>query len=587
MINKDITAHWINFCSLRVVFIVCLLLTGAVQSACAQFFTIEDYRANIVINENGTVDVTETIEVVFDQSRHGIYREIPYRYVNKLGDRIVMPLTVKSVLRKDGKPWNYKVSRQGNVINIRIGDAGRYVQGRQVYVIRYLVENAILFFDDHDELYWNVTGNYWRAPILHASADILLNTEKDIPGATGGCFTGRYGSSESKCSFEISGNKGSFSTTESLRVKEGFTVALGWDKGIVSPPSSWQRFLWAVNLRENWVFLIPVVVLLFMLFQWYTKGRDPKVRESIVVKYKPPEVDGVPLTPAQVGVLVDERLDKRDVTASMIGLAVKGYIALHEVEPDSKLLSMLLSKDYRIVKLKQSDDQLSQFEQTLMEDIFPGGSNEVTVSELKNEFYRKLPNLRKILFEELVDRKFFAVNPLKVKGRYGLIGFAVLIAGSFILYHLLPLAPWKGVVAGFISGFSIILLANAMPAKTRSGALARMDILGFQEFMKRADKDRLERMGESIFYKYLPYAISLGVVDHWMKSFEGLLSKPPNWYVPMAGAGSFSTHDFTQSLNVATSHLGSTMFSAPRGSGSSGGGGFSGGGGGGGGGGSW
>ncbi len=568
--------------------LLALVMVGFAHSACAQHFTIEDYHSDIIVSDNGSVEVTETIEVVFDQSRHGIYREIPFRYVDELSDRIVMPVTVLSVLREDGSAWTYKVSKQGDVVNIRIGDADRYVRGKQVYVIRYVVSNAIMFFEDHDELYWNVTGNYWRARINRASADIRLSTDKVSSELTGACYTGRYGSNESECAFELSKNGASFSTNRMLRVGEGLTVVLGWDKGIVSPPSSWQQFLWTANLRENWVFSVPLVVLIFMISHWYRRGRDPKVREAITVMYKPPEIDGKPLTPAQVGALIDESLDQRDITSSLIGLAIKGYVELHEIEQEGKGLLSGTEKDFMLVRLKEPDDQLSLFERTLMTEIFPGESNEVYVSDMKNKFYKKLPKLHKIMFGELVSKKFFAVNPMKVKGRYGLIGFGVLIIGTFLLYQLSPYAPWKGIVAGVISGFSIIAFANAMPAKTRAGALARMDILGFQEFMNRADKDRLERMGEKVFYEYLPYAIALDVVDHWVKTFEGILTEPPRWFVPMGGYGTFNTHNFTQSLTVATSHLGSTMFATPRGSGSSsGGGGFSGGGGGGGGGGSW
>jgi uncharacterized membrane protein len=590
MISKETIVNAIMPGKLRATFLVSLLfalvVAGFVHSANAQNFTIEDFHSDITISESGSIEITETIVVAFDQRKHGIYREIPFRYVNEMGDGIVMPVTVNSVLRENGRAWTYEVSKEGNVMNIRIGDADRYVQGRQVYVINYVVDNAILFFEDHDELYWNVTGNYWRAPINRASADVRLSTDEVSSEMTGACYTGDYGSNESECAYELSENKASFGTSRALRVGEGLTVAMGWDKGIVSPPSSWQKFLWVTNPGENWVFIVPLVVLIFMISHWYRKGRDPKVREAIAVMYKPPEIDGKPLTPAQVGALVDESLDQRDITSSLIGMAVRGYIELHEAEEGGSLLSG--AKDFTLVRLREPDDQLSLFERTLMTDVFPGESNEAHVSDMKNKFYKKLPELQNIMFEELVSKKFFATSPIKVAGKYVLIGFGLLTIGTFLLYLLSPYAPWKGIVAGIISGFSVIGFAKAMPAKTRAGALARMNILGFQEFMNRADKDRLERMGENVFYEYLPYAIALAVVDHWVEAFKDILTEPPSWYVASAGYGAFSAHQFSQSLTVATSHLGSTMFSAPRGSGASGGGGgFSGGGGGGGGGGSW
>lgn len=574
--------------ALLVVLLLALILAGFVNSACAQDFTIEDFHSDIHINENGSVGVKETIAVVFTKPRHGIYREIPYRYVNDLGDRIDMPITVKSVKKETGRPWNYKVSKRGNVINIRIGHSHRFVRGRQVYVIEYTVENAILFFEDHDELYWNVTGNYWTAPIDKASATVGLSSNKVSSQLTGSCYTGRYGSNESDCKFWSLDNQISFATTRALRAREGFTVAMGWDKGIVEPPSKWKKFLWATNLRENWVFIIPVFVLVFMFFHWYRKGRDPRVREAVTVMYEPPKVGDKTLTPAQTGVLIDASLDQRDITGSVIGLAANGYLELHELDESGQSPSG--RKDITLIKLKEPDEQLSRFERTLMANIFPDESKEIKLSDMKNKFYKNLLDLREIMFEELVNKKFFARDPLTVAGKYTAIGIAVLVIGTFLLYVVSALAPWRGIVAGILSGAAILAFAGAMPARTKIGALARMHILGFQEFMNRADKDRLERMGEHVFYKYLPYAIALDVVDHWVKAFGGLLTQPPNWYVPSAGIAAFSVNEFTRSMTTTASHLGSTMFSAPRGSGSSGGGGgggFSGGGGGGGGGGSW
>ena len=119
-----------------------------------------------------------------------------------------------------------------------------------------------------------------------------------------------------------------------------------------------------------------------------------------------------------------------------------------------------------------------------------------------------------------------------------------------------------------------------------------MDVLGFQEFLNRAEKDRLERMGDSsLFSRYLPYAMALGVADNWAKAFDGIFQEQPDWYVSPTGMGMFNAHVFSSSISSMASSVGSAMFSAPRSSGSGGGGfgggGFSGGGFGGGGGGSW
>ena len=570
------------------IFALAMIVSINKSPVLAQYFTIEHFHSEITIIENGSCIVEETIELTFERERHGIYREVPYRYIDELGKKSRTPITVISVRNDAGGNWKYKVSRKGGFINIRIGDPDRYVTGRQVYVISYRVENAVLFFDDHDELYWNVTGNAWKAPIRECSAEIILATDKKSRNLTARCYTGRYGSNLSDCEWALYEDRAAFTCQSYLETGEGFTVAVGWDKGVVTAPTGWQKFWWAANPRYNWVYLMPPIVLVFMIRRWHSKGRDPKVREAVAVRYKPPKYNGRPLSPGEAGTLVDERMDRRDITASVISLAVKGFIKIQEVEIEG-LISLFDKTDYRLIKIKDADNSASAFEKELLKGIFAGSGAQVMVSKLKNKFYKKLPGLKKTAFKQLMDKKYFLASPLKIQRKYVLIGLVIIFFGGFFSFLFFQDAPWKGIIGFGLSGLIVLFFARAMPIKTRAGSLAYMEILGFQEFMNRADKDRLERMGEKeLFYEYLPYAIALDVVDHWADAFKDIFQEPPGWYVSPRGFRNFNTASFSQSLNTITTSLGSAMYSAPRSSGSgTGGGGFSGGGGGGGGGGSW
>jgi len=576
----------------RILIILFFLLTVFATPAFAQDFTINKFHSDIVIFADSSFTVKETVEVEFHRPRHGIYREIPFKYVNEPGKTITTPLEVLSVTNHSGTGWKYKVSRSGNAVNIRIGDANKYVSGKQTYVINYKVENALLFFDEHDELYWNVTGNYWKATIKKASATVLLAVEGKSEKLQGALYAGVPGARESAGSFAVRDNYGEFFAAKSLAPGEGLTIAFGWDKGLVSPPSSWKKFLWALNLKENWVFMFPVLSLLFMIYLWHTRGRDPKVRESVAVMYKPPEYGDRPLAPAEVGTIVDEKLDPRDITSTIVGLAVKKYIKIEEIKREGLLFD---STDYYLSKTKEPDDDLSPFEQELMKRILPYASPGILVSNMKNDFYTNLEPLKNTLYGELVRKKYFLTSPEKVRGFYAAAGIAVIIFGILALIFLAPHSAVKSVLAGALTGLPVLLCAKIMPAKTRAGASTHMNILGFREFLNRAEKDRLERMGDAdLFSKFLPYAIALGVADNWAKAFEGIYQEPPEWYVSPRGFGTFSPLGFSRSVNAATASFASAMFSAPRGSGIGGGiggsgfsgGGFSGGGFGGGGG-SW
>lgn len=572
---------------IRLILCTALLLVLAVATAHAEYFTIDRFHSRIVVNEDASIDVTESIGVTFHRSRHGIYRDIPYKYRTDLGQTMRMPIEVISVTDGRSREWPTQVSHTGNVVHIRIGDPDIYVDGPQEYVITYRVENALLFFDDHDELYWNVTGDEWEAEITEASAEIRLPQSADSNDFTYGCYTGRRGSTETDCHWGAQVDGATFWADHPLHQREGFTIALGWPKGIVKEPSAWQRFLWRIDVKDNWPLVVPLLAMIIMFRLWWTRGRDPKVREATTVQYDPPQYNGKPITPAETGSLIDERLDPRDITASVISLAVKGYL---EIEESEQTILIFKSTDYKLTKRKDADADLGEFEFKLHRALFKDGSSSIMVSELKNKFYRNLPTLKSSVQSMLMNKKYFTANPDRVRQKYVLYGFltgiATFLAGMVTGSASFPLVP---IIAAALSAGIVIMFGGVMPAKTKAGALALSHLRGFQEFMERVEKDHIERMKEKdVFYRYLPYAIALEVADQWSKAFEGLYNEPPNWYRSSHGFAHFSTSAFAHSVTAATSSIGSAMYSAPRSSGTSGGGGgSSGGGGGGGGGGSW
>ncbi|HWR59540.1 MAG TPA: DUF2207 domain-containing protein [Thermodesulfovibrionales bacterium] len=575
-----------------------LVFIFPVSTVLAQDFTISRFHSDILINDDSSFTVKETISVVFHRPKHGIYREIPFRYTDDLGNSFTTPIEVMSVTDASGEKWKTKISNQNNVVHIRIGDAAKYVDGSRTFVIFYRVlENALLFFDDHDELYWNVTGNYWKAPIREASANVMLVTENKGVNLWASCYTGIHGSRQSDCRFDTHPGSAQFFTKRGLNAGEGLTVAFGWDKGLVHPPPAVQIIFRRV--KENWFFVLPFLSLAFMTKLWRTRGRDPSVRESVTVMYQPPLCDGKTLSPAEVGAIVDEKVDPRDITSTIVGLAVKGFIRIEETRKDGLIFD---STDYYLARVKNPDSNLGLFETELMKNIFSGAVSGILISELKNRFYVHLQPLKKTLYSEIVGKKYFLRSPEQVRAFY--IGMAVVTAlatvslSALIAYWLLPSASFtppalfKSVIAGLITGLPVAAFALVMPAKTKTGASVYMDILGFQEFLNRAEKDHLARMGDKdLFSKFLPYAIALDVADNWSRAFEGIYQDPPQWYVSEGGFRTFSSRSFSHSIDSMSSSLSSAMFSTPRGScissGGSGGGGSSGGGFGGGGGGSW
>jgi len=311
---------------------------------------ITDFSADIVINEDSSFVVTETIIYDFnDNERRGIYRYLPYKYERK-GTKYNVRIDVLEVADEKGQAMPYVVSKSGGYINVKIGDSDIYISGEHTYVITYSVSRAINYFDKHDELYWNVTGTDWEVHILEASISISLPQAINQEEWQLKCYTGYFGSEEEECksSYE-SGSSVSFSSLREFNWHEGLTVIVGWPKDVVIEPDSRQQFGWFII--DNWPLVIPVIIFFVLFYLWYTRGRDPKGRGTVIPIYESPDN----LTAGEVGTLVDEKVDLKDISATIIQLAVNGYLKIKEV---GKIEKGKKPEDYELIKLREVDGSL-------------------------------------------------------------------------------------------------------------------------------------------------------------------------------------------------------------------------------------
>lgn len=226
---------------------------------------INSFDVNINFLRDGSLRVEENIEYRFiDVYRHGIYRKIPYKY-KKGKNNYNLRVDVGSVTDFSGKEYPTEVSKTGDYINIKIGDPTKKITGNHGYRIEYFVKRAILFLDDHDELYWNVTGTKWRIPIENASARVYHNSVSS-EGIKADCFTGFYSSTDENCSHSISQNSINFRTDKTLWSGEGLTIVTGFPKGIINEPSELKKIIWF--LSDNSIYGLPFLTLFVLVFLW-------------------------------------------------------------------------------------------------------------------------------------------------------------------------------------------------------------------------------------------------------------------------------------------------------------------------------
>ena len=464
------------------------------------------------------------------------------------------------------------------------------VDADRTIVIRYRVRNAIRFFMEGsdagalDELYWNVTGNDWTMSIDSVHGRVVL--PENVRPTRVAVYSGASGARGTDAVIARDVNEVDFSSTRALSPYEGLTVGVGWPPGSIAgrPTKAHEQVM---NVVRWLPLFIPLIVFLLAYRAWDRKGRDPK-EGSYVVRYEP--VEGT--SPAELGTLVDNKADMEDITATLVDLAVRGYVHITEIT-ESHLFGLSKSTDYQldIIRKRAHWNELKPHEVSYLDALghaAPSDAYSVKVSELRNRFYKFLPGIKNEIYDRLVEADFYKERPDKTLAKW--IGGAVFV--TFVLGGLTILSAAQAwdfvavpamIIAAALSAIIMIAFAAIMPARTEAGARAREATLGFKEFLSRVEEDRFKRMITSpeLFEKYLPYAMAFGVEDRWANAFKDILREPPQWYTGYYGP--FNAGNFSHSISSMSSAAASSMSSSPSSSGS-GGGGSSGGGSGGGGG---
>ena len=557
-----------------------ILCCSVLAHAQERSWRISDFSADVEVHKDGSADVDERISLVFIGAFHGIHRYIPVDYTGPEGSNYSLFLKVRKVTDEEGQTLKYSSKTQSGYRVLTIMIPGATDTSKRIHIV-YSVRNAVKFFEDHDEFYWNVTGNGWPVPIDASAAYVRFP-----PEATGKlraqAFAGVFHSNE-RAMTDIQGANVMAQTLNPLPERGGLTVDVFLPKDVLDPPGPLTKASWFIG--SNPIILLPIFAFVVMFSLWWKKGRDPHAGLSVAPMYEPPKG----MSPAEVGTLVDDRTDPRDITSVLVDLAVRGYIKIRE-EQVSQLV-VFKKKDYIFVQLKGPEQwgDLAPFERVLMENLFPGGVTETHIADLRNRFYVAIPTIKSYVMSSLKDKGMYTLDPESAHG-YWILGAVItaapfMLAGYFLHVDFTQSGFWMfGAI--LLAALIIFLFSHLMSAKSLKGVRTRVEILGFQEFMNRVDADRLKRMPPDTFEKFLPFAMALGVEHRWAKAFQGIVQNPPTWYEGGYGPN-FNTWMFMHDLSAMTSDTTSAFVSTPRasydssgfsGSGGSSSGGFSGGG---------
>ena len=605
---------------------------------------IVSFTADYDLASDGSMGVTETIDWQFGPGEHhGIKRNITVRQgvSDPPGKYRVYEMSDVTASSPTGANADIYVSELGADSVIRIGSPDEPFEGaqRQTYVITYRLAHVANGFPDHAELYWNVTGGGFDIPLDSVKATV--HGPAAVTDAL--CFQGADRSAD-PCQASA-GPSATFSAT-GLGPNEQMTIVAsvpasaitdtapdlrdgdtGFSGGAGSPVSpSMAKGLSLLGYGGGLAIPVLTAVLMGMLF--WKRGRDeqyagltpgltPVAGASgpvthgqagpVAVQFSPPE--GV--RPGLVGTIIDEQANTIDVSATVVDLAVRGYLQIEEVESGG----LFKRTDWQLTKMvpPEQAQPLLPFEETLLAGIF-AESNPVLLSGLKNKFHATLTTSQSQMYDEVTRRGWFRKAPQQARRGWTTLGLVVmgagLASGWFLGFQsaetdriggLSFVIPSGIMLAGglLVAGAIIYLLGQRMAAKTAGGSAVLAQSLGFRQYLVTAEARQIRfEEAQDIFSRYLPYAIVFGVADRWAGTFSEVAEAAtaagqsigmPGWYI-FAGHGGFG--DFSgiaSGVDSFSTMASGTFTSTPGSSGGSGfgGGGFSGGGGGGGGGGSW
>ncbi len=591
------------------------------RGASSSGMRITQVRIKERLDLEGNLWVTKEYKVHFSTPHHGIYKDIPKRFVDPVTKRHrkveIDNIKVYNCLSQNN-PHRYKVKNHRGYVFIKIGDPNRTITGDRCYGISYRVVGEVLRpSENRQALFWNLVGTGWNLSLHEVHAELTLPSQVKIAKVK--CYRGAYRSRESCTSLSVRGNTVVMEEPVLLG-HEALTLWVSW-----SPPLVKEKVIYdtTMEVKRKLFFLLSmawVVVILLVLYLWY-QGSTLSLKKSKMVLYHPPEEIGV----LEAGVIIDNSLDGRDITAALISLAQKGYLKIDKIKDMSSLFS---SHDYRLTLVKNPDANISPYEAIIISKIFGVHIGEEAEKAIEETSHKKLKRglksllitlglekidqprtsvtlkemtkehvgtklyseLSKVIYRNLQKKGYFAHTFKAARWVMGFLGFLIFmpinlglmmtLQGTGILQRFGDLPIDMVIFMGnALLGMSIIKMSTKVGTKTKKGREITWRLMGLKEFISTAETDRLRRMYSEeelpdVFERFLPYAVIFGEEKRWGSAFDPIFQErgySPSWYHGSDGfrASEFS-HGISNSMSTAT-----------------GGGGGAGGGGGGGGGGGW
>jgi len=608
-----------KYLTILILSLLLLLFIIPIKSTFASYH-YKEWKDNIVLNKDGTIDVEENLSIYFGshdggQAYHWFKRWINLNKIESITDVQVFEDNNGNLVpykTGDNTPGTFSAYREGNSAYIKLNYETKDTVKH--FVIKYRILGAaklgtVAFYEK------DTSFDYIAIPPKNEVTIDKAIVDVHIPEGASKDEIKAWGAGLAPGSGNVNIVSGDEVILKGSQIAPGQFIEFNivFPRGIVEEPlgvhvypgsaadkakaqaEAAARKAKMAGLKILLGLLLFVFIIAWIFLTWYRKGKDiilPEYAEYL----KDPPTD---LSPAIAGALLKQGATIKEVIATLLDLADRGYIKIEEMD------RTFGKKDYVYELINRDFSKLKLFEKKLIEYVF-GGLDSIRLSDLKYEFSRYLPKIYSKINQELVWNEFYeGGSPAKVKGKYFGIGFGMIFIGFFLLVWLgifkLPFIAWPILLGGIV----IVLFAPAMPRKSMKGAQERMKWLAFKRYLEGLVKYKKVEEAKNLFSKYLPFAVIFGIDKHWIKAFSRANAPAPIWYVPYYRGGynyentgglsstegfgkvggnitnsmkGFSLDSISNGLNSLLNSSAS-VFTSTKGSSSGGGGGFSGGGG--------
>lgn len=304
--------------------------------------------------------------------------------------------------------------------------------------------------------------------------------------------------------------------------------------GVVSFPWYLKIYFQVYNFSALvWLLIglsLPALTLLVLLFVIWRRSSSGKLVLSNQMRREPPQ--NIP--PAVVGTLPDGKVGSREIAATLIDLAARGFLDIY-VRGSGFTIGQRRGEQNKV-----RFDTLKPFEKTLFSKIFKQGIWKVSKSEIEQRiahhiFSRKIAKMFWEIYQEATDRGFFEQNPGKIHQRFSNVGYWFFFLGVLGFFLGAAFAPepkfillfWVGEI---LASLLIIRLSPSLPVRTAKGTKVLQRWLEFRNFLSASEPFVYSPDLLLSYQKYLPYAIVLGCEKQWTLRFQKFPFVAPRWY---------------------------------------------------------